>query len=253
MAAQRPVDGVFFDCLMLDGHDLRRLPLTTRKDCLRLLVPPLGPVRYVDHVVGQGRPSSRRPPSSASRASWPSGRASAYTGGRSRDWIKIKCQRRQEFVIGGYTDPQGSRGHFGALHLGSTTAAGPRLVYVSKVGTGFDQPRLKSLLEKLQPLARATPPFDAGAIPKGRGHHWVEPRLVCEVRFSDWTEDGGIRHPTFIGLRSDKKPPSAGGKSRRRGAGRAASAEGRAAPAPAPSPAPRSTRAGAKPPSRGSS
>jgi bifunctional non-homologous end joining protein LigD len=130
--------------------------------------------------------------------------ASAYTGGRSRDWIKIKCQRRQEFVIGGHTDPQGSRGYFGALHIGLYDGA--RLVYVSKVGTGFDQAGLKSLSEKLMPLTRATPPFDAGAIPTGRGHHWVEPRLVCEVRFSDWTKDGGIRHPTFLGLRSDKRP-----------------------------------------------
>src|SRR5206468_6404637 len=105
--------------------------------------------------------------------------------------------------------PQGSRGHFGALHIGLYDGGlydDGRLVYVSKVGTGFDQAALKSLWEKLQPLARATPPFDAGAIPTGRGHHWVEPRLVCDVRFSDWTEDGGIRHPTFMGLRSDKRP-----------------------------------------------
>src|SRR5712691_11748519 len=203
-AARIPIEGVFFDCLDLDGYDLRRLPLTTRKDCLRLLVPPLGPVRYVDNVVGQGQAfleaadEQRLEGIVAKRAS------SAYTGGRSRDWIKIKCHRRQEFVIGGYTDPQGSRGHFGALHIG--VYDGARLVYVSKVGTGFDQASLKSLWEKLQPLARSTPPFDTGAIPKGRSHHWVEPKLVCEVRFSDWTNDGGIRHPTFLRLRSDKRP-----------------------------------------------
>jgi len=203
-AARVPVEGVFFDCLALDGRDLRRLPLTRRKDCLRLLVPPLGPVHYVDHVLEHGPAfleaanEQRLEGIVAKRA------ASAYAGGRSRDWIKVKCQRRQEFVIGGYTDPQGSRGHFGALHIG--VYDGPRLVYVSKVGTGFDQAGLKSLWEKLQPLARATPPFDTGAVPKGKSHHWVEPRLVCEVRFSDWTNDGGLRHPTFIGLRSDKRP-----------------------------------------------
>jgi len=203
-AARVPVEGVFFDCLALDGRDLRRLPLTRRKDCLRLLVPPLGPVHYVDHVLEHGPAfleaanEQRLEGIVAKRA------ASAYAGGRSRDWIKVKCQRRQEFVIGGYTDPQGSRGHFGALHIG--VYDGPRLVYVSKVGTGFDQAGLKSLWEKLRPLARATPPFDAGAVPKGKSHHWVEPRLVCEVRFSDWTNDGGLRHPTFIGLRSDKRP-----------------------------------------------
>jgi bifunctional non-homologous end joining protein LigD len=208
MAAQRPAIGVFFDCLMLDDRDLRRLPLVDRKECLRLLVPSLGAVRYGDHVMGEGKAffdlasEQRLEGMVAKRA------RSVYSGARTRDWIKIKCQRRQEFVIGGYTDPQGSRGHFGALHLGvyDGPAATPRLVYVSKVGTGFDDAGLKAVLDKLRPLARATPPFGGGAIPTGRGHHWVEPRLVAEVRFTDWTEDGGLRHPTFIGLRDDKKP-----------------------------------------------
>ena len=203
-AARIPVEGIFFDCLALGGHDLRRLPLTRRKECLRLLVPPLGPVHYVDHVQGHGQDfleaavEQRLEGIVAKRA------GGAYEGGRSRDWIKIKGERRQEFVIGGYTDPQGSRGHFGALHVGLYDDG--RLTYVSKVGTGFDETGLKSLWEKLQPLARATPPFDTGEIPKGRSHHWVEPTLVCDVRFSDWTEDGGIRHPIFMGLRSDKRP-----------------------------------------------
>jgi len=203
-AARVPVEGVFFDCLALDGHDLRRLPLAQRKDCLRLLVPPLGPVHYVDHVLEHGPAFLEAANEQRLEGIVAKKAASSYTGGRSRDWIKVKCQRRQEFVIGGYTDPQGSRGHFGALHIG--VYDGARLVYVSKVGTGFDRAGLKSLWEKLQPLARATPPFDTGAIPKGKSHHWVEPRLVCEVRFSDWTNDGGIRHPTFIALRSDKRP-----------------------------------------------
>jgi len=207
-AARIPVEGAFFDCVGLEGHDLRHLPLTQRKECLRMLVPPLGPVHYVDHVMEHGdafleaAAEARLEGIVAKRAS------SAYTGGRSRDWIKVKCQRRAEFVIGGYTDPQGTRGYFGALHIGlydGGVSDAVRLVYVSKVGTGFDHAGLKSLWENLQPLARATPPFDGGAVPKGRGHHWVEPRLVCEVRFSDWTNDGGIRHPTFLGLRSDKR------------------------------------------------
>jgi bifunctional non-homologous end joining protein LigD len=203
-AARVPVEGVFFDCLALDGCDLRRLPLARRKDCLRLLVPPLGPVHYVDHVLEHGHAFLEAANEQRLEGIVAKKAASLYAGGRSRDWIKIKCQRRQEFVIGGCTDPQGSRGHFGALHIG--VYDGARLVYVSKVGTGFDQAGLKSLWEKLQPLARATPPFDTGAIPKGKSHHWVEPRLVCEVRFSDWTNDGGIRHPTFIALRSDMRP-----------------------------------------------
>jgi bifunctional non-homologous end joining protein LigD len=208
VAAQRPVVGVFFDCLMLDDRDLRRLPLVDRKECLRRLVPPLGDARYGDHVAGEGEAFFEAASEQRLEGIVAKRARSLYTGKRTRDWIKIKCQRRQEFVIGGYTDPQGSRAYFGALHLGlyDGPADRPRLVYVSKVGTGFDRAGLKTIWERLRPLARATAPFDAGAIPTGRGHHWVEPRLVCEVRFSEWTEDGGLRHPTFMGLREDKKP-----------------------------------------------
>jgi bifunctional non-homologous end joining protein LigD len=207
-AARWPAVGVFFDCLMLDGRDLRRLPLVERKECLRLLVPPLGTVRYGDHIVGEGRAFFEAASEQRLEGIVAKRATSRYTGRRTRDWVKIKCRRRQEFVIGGYTDPQGSRAHFGALHLGlyvGPTPA-PRLVYVSKVGTGFDEKRLEAIRERLRPLERPTAPFEAGPIPAGRGHHWVEPRLVCEVRFSDWTEDGGIRHPAFIGLRDDRKP-----------------------------------------------
>jgi bifunctional non-homologous end joining protein LigD len=208
LAIERPAIGVFFDCLMLEDRDLRDLPLVDRKECLRLLVPPLGRVRYGDHVVGEGKAFFELASEQRLEGIVAKQARSLYTGKRTREWIKIKCQRRQEFVIGGYTDPQGSRGHFGALHLGlyDGPAASPRLVYVSKVGTGFDQAGLKAIWEKLSPLARATPPFDAGAVPTGRGHHWVEPRLVCEVRFTEWTDEGGLRHPTFMGLRDDKKP-----------------------------------------------
>ncbi len=207
-AAQRPAIGVFFDCLMLDDRDLRKLPLVDRKECLRLLVPSLGAVRYGDHVAEEGEAFFELASEQRLEGIVAKKARSLYSGSRTRDWIKIKCQRRQEFVIGGYTDPQGSRGHFGALHLGvyDGPASAPRLVYVSKVGTGFDAAKLKAILDKLRPLARPTPPFDAGTLPSGRGHHWVEPRLVAEVRFTDWTEDGGLRHPTFIGLRDDKKP-----------------------------------------------
>ena len=198
-----PVSAVFFDCLALEGHDLRRLPLVERKELLERLLPARGTVSHGGHVVGEGEAffaaagRHRLEGIVAKRA------ASPYRDGRSRDWIKIKCQLRQEFVIGGYTDPQGSRAHFGALHLG--LYAGGRLVYVSKVGTGFDGARLDQVWARLAPLRRATSPFDAGA-PAGRGHHWVEPRLVCQVRFTEWTDDGGIRHPTFLGFSDDKRP-----------------------------------------------
>jgi len=198
-----PVAGIFFDCLGLDGHDLRRLPLLARKECLALLLPPVGPARYGDHVLAAGEAVFRAASDAQLEGIVAKKTQSAYTPGRSKDWIKIKCQRRQEFVIGGYTAPQGSRAHFGALHIG--LYEGGRLTYVSKVGTGFDDAALARLWEALQPLRRPSSPFEVGA-PGGRGHQWVEPRLVCEVRFTEWTAEGGLRHPTFIGLRSDKRP-----------------------------------------------
>lgn len=203
-AMQRvPVVGIFFDSPALDGYDLRRLPLLERKECLKFLLPPLGTACYGDHVLEHG--GAFFDVASAERLEGIVAKKvkSLYVGGRSREWIKIKCQRRQEFVVGGYTAPQGSRGYFGALHVG--LYQGSRLVYVSKVGTGFDQAGLKKIWDSLQSLHRTTSPFEVGG-PTGRGHHWVDPTLVCEVRFTEWTKDGGLRHPAFLGLRPDKPP-----------------------------------------------
>jgi len=203
MAREVPVSGVFFDALALDGRDLRALPLDRRRELLALLLPPRGVVSRGDYVLEHGREFFEAAAEQRLEGIVAKKRASAYVAGRSRDWLKLKCQRRQEFVIGGYTAPQGSRAHFGALHLGLYERG--RLVYVSKVGTGFDDATLARIAEKLRPLARPTSPFDAGT-PAGRGHHWVEPKLVCEVRFTEWTADGGLRHPAFLGLRDDKRP-----------------------------------------------
>jgi bifunctional non-homologous end joining protein LigD len=201
--AQVPVSGVFFDALDLDGHDLRDLPLIERKACLALVLPPRGVLSFGQHVAERGEEVYEAACEQHLEGIVAKKADSRYVGARSRDWLKIKCQHRQEFVIGGYTDPQGSRGYFGALHLG--IYEGDRLVYVSKVGTGFDEKTLKMLWEKLKPLERPTSPFAVGT-PGGRGHHWVEPKLVAEVRFTEWTADGGLRHPTFLGLRDDKRP-----------------------------------------------
>ena len=198
-----PVNAVFFDALAIAGRDLRPLPLDARKECLALLLPARGVARYGDHVLEQGdafyeaASKQRIEGIVAKRAS------SAYTGGRSPDWIKIKCRLRQDFVIGGYTAPQGSRGRFGALHVG--VYEGDDLVYAGRVGTGFDDTTLDNIFKQLQPLRRAASPFARGT-PLGRGHTWVEPRLVAEVRFTEWTADGGIRHPAFLGLRADASP-----------------------------------------------
>jgi bifunctional non-homologous end joining protein LigD len=201
--AEVPVGMVAFDALGLDGRDLRRLPLETRKECLRLLVPARGVIAYGDHVEGHGAEFLDAAREQRLEGVIAKKRGSPYVARRSRDWLKIKCQLEQEFVIGGYTVPQGTRAHFGALHLGLHESG--ELVYVSKVGTGFDDKTLVLVSEKLRPLTRATSPFAKGT-PAGRGHHWVEPRLVCRVRFTEWTRDGGIRQPSFLGLLDDKRP-----------------------------------------------
>jgi len=207
--AQVAVEAAFFDCLALDGRDLRGLPLVARKDCLRLLLPDRGPVRRADHVTDDGAAYFAAAGKAGLEGIVAKRMESRYTAGRSREWLKVKSQQRQELVIGGYTDPQGSRGYFGALHLGVYEPASgrgvPRLVYAGRVGTGFDEKTLRAISAALRPLRRETSPFAVGS-PPGRGHHWVEPRLVAEVRFTEWTDDGLLRHPAFLGLRNDKRP-----------------------------------------------
>jgi bifunctional non-homologous end joining protein LigD len=198
-----PVEAVFFDCLQVEAYDLRSVSLIDRKECLRKLLSQSTFARYSDHVIGRGEDFFKEASERGVEGIIGKTMVGRYTGGRSRDWVKIKCQRRQEFVIGGYTDPQGGRIYFGALHLG--LYEDDKLVYVSKVGTGFDAKTLEMVWHKMLPLKRATSPFQRKS-PSGRGHHWIDPELVCEVRFTEWTNDGGIRHPAFLGLRTDKKP-----------------------------------------------
>jgi bifunctional non-homologous end joining protein LigD len=128
-----------------------------------------------------------------------------YRAGRHGGWLKTKCVQRQEFVIGGFTDPEGARAGLGALLIGYYE--GDRLVFSGKVGTGFTHKVAVDLRAGLDRLEQTTCPFTpppAGAL--GRNAHWVKPQLVCEVVFTEWTSDGKIRHPSFQGLRADKKP-----------------------------------------------
>jgi bifunctional non-homologous end joining protein LigD len=201
--AVTPVTGILFDALALDGRDLRDLPLEARKACLALVVPARGVIHYGEHVLEHGEAFYEAASEQRIEGIVAKRMASRYTGGRSPDWVKIKCQLRQEFVIGGLTAPQGARARFGALHVGLYD--GDALTYVGRVGTGFDDATLEAIWQRLQPLRRVTSPFTRGT-PTGRGHTWVEPVLVCEVRFTEWTEDGGFRHPAFLGLRDDKAP-----------------------------------------------
>jgi len=194
-----------FDLLHLDGVDLRETPLLRRKDVLRsLLESARSPrLRYTDHVEGSGEIFHRRSCEFALEGIVSKKKDSPYRSGRGTDWVKVKCQKRQEFVIAGFSDPQSSRQGFGALLLGVHGESG--LAYAGRVGTGFSAPLLLDLRRRLDALERPDSPF-AAPLPRAerRRVHWVRPSLVAEVSFSSWTRDGRLRHPSFLGLREDK-------------------------------------------------
>jgi bifunctional non-homologous end joining protein LigD len=203
-AAQKSGIAVFFylfDLMYLEGFDLTALDLRSRKSILEKLFPFEDPIRYSRHRTGQGEACYQ----DACRKGWEGiiakRAASRYTHRRSPDWLKFKCINQQEFVIGGFTDPGGSRTGFGALLLGYY--AGGDLIYAGKVGTGFDDRLLADLSRRLASLGTEISPF-AGKPRPGRGEHWVSPELVCEVAFTEWTPAGLLRHPRFLGLRYDK-------------------------------------------------
>jgi DNA ligase D-like protein (predicted ligase) len=205
LRAQVPVYIYLFDVLWADGRDVRSRPLLERKQVLRDLLSFGGPLRYAEHRDTDGEAYYRE----ACQLGWEgliAKRADApYRAGRTKDWLKFKCESGQEFVIGGFTDPRRSRIGFGALLLGYYDTDG-RLAYAGKVGTGFTDKLLRSLHQTLVKLERPTPPFEAGAPLPRSGVHWVEPRLVGQVGFSEWTRDLELRHPRFQGLRDDKDP-----------------------------------------------
>jgi DNA ligase D-like protein (predicted ligase) len=204
LLADVPVYYYLFDLLWAGGRDLRPEPLRERKRLLRELFSWDGPLRFTEHQDASGEAYFRE----ACAQGWEgviAKRADApYRAGRGRDWLKFKCENGQEFVIGGYSDPRGSRTGFGALLLGYYSPAG-ELTYAGKVGTGFDRRTLDSLHKMLASIERGKPAFDRGDLPR-TGVHWVEPRLVGQVAFTEWTEDGQLRHPRFQGLRKDKEP-----------------------------------------------
>jgi bifunctional non-homologous end joining protein LigD len=192
-----------FDILWVHGWDVRPLPLDARKRLLRDAVDGGNRVRLTAHRTGDGEALLRE----ACRKRWEGliakRRASPYVHARSKSWLKLKCAYGQELVIGGFTAPRGSRHEFGALLVGYYE--GGRLRYAGKVGTGFDRETLRDLGERMRSLATDASPF-ADEI-RERGVTWVRPELVGEVGFSEWTEDGRLRHPRFLGLRDDKLAP----------------------------------------------
>jgi DNA ligase D-like protein (predicted ligase) len=200
-----PVQYYIFDVLWADGTDLRQQPLRDRKQRLRQLLDFADPLRFTEHRVGDGVEFYHE----ACRLGWEgliAKRADApYRAGRTKDWLKFKCENNQELVIGGFTDPQGTRTGLGALLLGYYDRDG-QLVYAGKVGTGFNEQMLHRLHDELSAMEQDRSPFTRGDLPRERGVHWTEPRLVAQIGFSEWTTDGRLRHPRFQGLRRDKSP-----------------------------------------------
>lgn len=198
-----PVFYYVFDLLHFDGNDTTHMPLIERKRLLRDAFQFDNPLRYTTHRVKDGEAAYRAACERGDEGVIAKRADSPYEGGRSKNWLKFKCSRDQEFVVVGYTGPKGSRVGLGALLLGYHDDGD--LVYAGKVGTGFDTATLRSLHERLSPTDQKTPPITKG-LTREPGAHWVRPTLVAQVAFSEWTRDGKLRHPRYVGLRTDKSP-----------------------------------------------
>jgi len=215
-AVELPTTFYAFDLLGLEGFDTRPLPLARRKELLMKSLPKLGPVRFLDHVEREGEALLRQVSAMGLEGIIAKKADAPYRGGRSGQWIKIKAEPTDDFVIVGYTEPKGGRGHFGALQLADFIDGA--LVYAGRVGTGFDDASLAELGGMLESITRTDPPcFGPAAgpgaepkpsaeIPETKTTTWVNPVHVCEVRFREWTPDGVLRHPAFLRMRADKQP-----------------------------------------------
>jgi DNA ligase D-like protein (predicted ligase) len=195
-----------FDVLYVDDSDVTTLPLKERKEVLKQIVQWSDRIRWTEHQPGKGRTLWRRACREGSEGIIGKRMNSPYVQARSSSWVKIKCVGRQELVIGGFTDPQRSRVGLGALLVGYYSDDGRRFIYAGKVGTGYTHEVLLDLRKRLDRLEQPRCPFDENNPPSGHEVHWVKSELVAEIGFSEWTQNGMLRHPRFEGLRPDKKP-----------------------------------------------
>ncbi len=190
-----------FDLLAFEGFDVRPLPLVERKRLVQKLLPSAGPVRFLDHIPEQGEAfysevtRLRLEGLIAKRADAP------YRAGRSPHWLKLRAERTDDFVVVGFTEPQGGRPGFGALHLAAWKSGD--LVYCGRAGSGFSEEQLVEIRARLE-TGRRDDPACSGSVPADRSHVWVEPRHAVEVRYLTWTDDGHLRQPVFLRLRDDK-------------------------------------------------
>lgn len=198
-----PVSYVVFDLLYVDGQDLRDEPLFKRRQLLARTVQPGNGLQIADYIAGHGTELFNLAKEKGFEGIIAKQRLSRYEERRSPNWKKIKAVLTQEFVIGGYTAPRGGRTYFGSLLLG--VYENNSLVYVGHVGTGFDEATLAKVFQLMQPLRIAKCPFIKEPKPNEKPY-WLKPELVAQVKFSQWTKDGYLRHPSFVGLRFDKEP-----------------------------------------------
>ena len=201
-AQQWPATLFAFDLLAFEGYDLRPLPLRARKELLRQVLPADGPLRYADHVEEQGQALFAEVRRRGLEGMVAKRADSPYVAGRSAQWLKVRTEKSSDFVVVGFTKPDGpGRPGFGSLHLGAYE--GGELIYCGRAGSGFSERQLNDIRRTLDADVRHGAPC-TGPRPQGRGHVWVKPRLICEVRFKQWTEEGLLRQPVFVRLRDDK-------------------------------------------------
>jgi bifunctional non-homologous end joining protein LigD len=192
-----------FDCLEVMGKDITKLNVLERKTILKELLPESDVIKYCDHFVGEGKLLFEHAVKVGLEGIIAKKASSTYTiGKRTKDWLKVKNVNTDDFVIVGYTDPQASRKYFGSLIIARIDKG--KLIHAGEVGTGFTEKLLKELYEKLKPIERKKSPMST-PIKETKDMHWVEPHFVAQVKYTEITQDGHVRHPSFLGLRIDKQ------------------------------------------------